>query len=129
MSDFDNIREDRYSDQAEREEALRDLVIDMHTDNWLTAVTQSVEKSHGTFKDVREYKGEKFNFQYVTRPANSVDVFIEELHNKDFMERAAQILIDLNSNTSIHEKSTISQLFSDMADSYAEYQYESNIKD
>jgi hypothetical protein len=127
MSDYDNLREDRYSDQVEREEALRHAAIDMHTDNWMTAVTQSVEKSHGTFKDVSEYKGEKFDFKYVTRPPNSVDVFVEELHNKDFMERAAQILIDLRAGN--FPQSKVEVLFADMAASYAEYQYESNIKD
>ena len=127
MSDFDNIREDRYSDRQEREEAERAFRIDSYADNWMTAVTQSVEKSHGTFKDVREYKGENFDFQYVTRPANSVDVFIEELHNLDFMERAARILIALYKvkDTNL----IVAKLFTDMAANYADYQYENSIKD
>lgn len=127
MSDFDNIREDRYSDRQEREEAERAFRIDSYADNWMTAVTQSVEKSNGTFKDVREYKGENFDFQYVTRPANSVDVFIEELHNLDFMERAARILIALYKvkDTNL----IVAKLFTDMAANYADYQYENSIKD
>jgi hypothetical protein len=127
MSDFDNIQEDRYSDQVEREEALRDLVIDMHTDNWLTAVTQSVEKSYGTFEDVTDYDSKLDNRGFQKRKAKSTDVFIEELHNKDFMERAAQILILLYKikNTNL----IVCKLFDDMAASYAEYQYEFNIKD
>jgi hypothetical protein len=125
MSDFDNIREDRYSDQVEREEALRDAAIDMHTDNWMTAVTQSVEKSHGTFEDVTDYDSKLDNRGFQKRKAKSTDVFIEELHNKDFMERAAQILIDLRAGNF----PKVEVLFADMAASYAEYQYESNIKD
>ena len=127
MSDFDNIREDRYSDRQEREEAERAFRIDSYADNWMTAVTQSVEKSNGTFKDVREYKGENFDFQYVTRPANSVDVFIEELHNKDFLERAAKILIDLRAGN--FPQSATEELFASMAANYADYQYENSIKD
>ena len=125
MSDYDNIREDRYSDRQEREKKTREAAIDMHTDNWIVAVSQGVEKSHGTFADVTDYDSKLDNRGFQKRKANSVDVFIEELHNSDFMERAARILIDLWGKN-CHE---VDVLCSDMATSYAEYQYEKNIKE
>lgn len=135
MSDFDNIREDRYGDRQEREEAERDFRIASHTKNWMTAVTQSVEKSNGTFDNVIDYEAvKKLGFSallsrpYPKRPANSVDVFIEELHNLDFMERAAKILIDIKNGNGVHME-LFDQLFDDMAANYADYQYENSIKD
>jgi hypothetical protein len=62
------------------------------------------------------------------RPANSVDVFIEELEKKDFMEQAALILINLHSGRSFTQ-AAVEALFKDMAASYAEFQYKSNIKE
>lgn len=134
MSDFDNIREDRYSDRQEREEKARQESIDCHAENWMTAVTQSVEKSHGTFADVTDYEAvKKLDFNellsksYPKRPANSIDVFIEELHNLDFMERAARILIDLRAGN--FPQSATEELFASMAANFADYQYEKNLKD
>jgi hypothetical protein len=128
MSDYDNIREDVFDKRQEMERKVRDAAIEMHTENWITAVTKSPEKSNGTFDDVREYKGEKFDFEYVTRPANAVDVFIEELHNLDFMERAAAILISIQVRNA-NPQAEVSKLFQDMAANYAEYKYEKNFKE
>ena len=136
MSDYDNLREDEYERKLEASNEARDAAINFHADNWMTAVTKSVEKSNGTFDDVTDYEAvKKLNFTYLTgapypkRPANSVDVFIEELHNLDFMERAARILIDLNTQLGGLDDSPIGQLFDDMARSYGEYQYDKNLKD
>jgi len=125
MSDFDNIREDRYSDQLEREEKARQESIDYHAENWMTAVTKSVKESSGTFQNVKECTWHGFERVETIRVANSVDVFIEELHNKDFLERAAKILIDLQK----FGHSSIDELLDDMAANYAEYQYENSIKE
>lgn len=126
MSDYDVLREDEYERKLEASNEARDAAIEFHADNWLTAVTQSVEKSNGSFPDVSEYVGKNFNFERVYRPANSVDVFVEELNNLDFMQRAARILIDLHSkrNSQNFTLTTIGQLFDDMAQSYADNQYE-----
>lgn len=133
MSDFDSIRESRYNNRQERETLARQELIDCHADNWMTAVTKSVENSNGTFKYVTDYEAVgKMDFAdftkmlYPNRPANSVDVFVDELHSKNFMERAAQILIDLHQSG---KRGDIEQLFQDMSANYAEYQYESNIKE
>lgn len=128
MSDFDNLREDEYERKLEASNEARDAAIDYHADNWMTAVTKSVKKSNGGFKYVREYVGKDFDFKYVPRPANSVDVFIEELHSLDFMERAAKILIDIKNGGGVHME-LLNNLFDDMAANYADYQYEKNIKD
>jgi hypothetical protein len=128
MSDHDNMREDAFDKRQEMESKARDAAIEMHTENWMTAVTKSPEKSNGTFDDVREYKGERFDFEYVTRPASLLDVFIEELHNLDFMERAAAILISIQASNA-NPQAEVSKLFQDMASNYAEYQYEKNFKE
>jgi hypothetical protein len=128
MSDYNSLREDEYERKLEASNEARDAAIEMHTENWMTAVTKSPEKSNGTFDDVREYKGEKFDFEYVTRPANAVDVFIEELHNLDYMERAAAILISIQVSNA-NPQSEVSKLFQDMATNYAEYKYEKNFKE
>lgn len=126
MSDYYNLREDEYEHKLEASNEARDAAIDMHTENWMTAVTKSVEKSNGTFPDVREYAGRLFDLKYITRPANSADVFVSTLHNLDFLERAARILIDLHK---IGERADVDELFNDMAASFAEYEYEKNRKD
>lgn len=128
MSDYDNIREAHFERRQELENEARDAAIDMHTENWMTAVTQSVEKSHGSFPYVGEYVGQGFDFKRVYRPANSVDVFLEELDNKDFAQRAARILIDYNNGKSFTQNA-VAVLFKDMAANYAEFQYENNIKE
>lgn len=134
MSDFDNIREDEYERKLEASNEVRDTAIDFHAENWMTAVTKSVEKSHGSFADVTDYEAVKKSWfneliskPYPKRPANSVDVFIEELHNLDFMERAARIFIALYKvkDTNL----IVAKLFDDMAANYADYQYENNLKD
>lgn len=127
MSDFDNAREDEYERKLETSDEVRDASIEFHRNNWLTAVTQSVEKSNGTFDDVSEYVGKGFDLKRVYRPANSVDVFANELNNGDFMARAAQILIALQKNG--NRQFGIDELFNDMAASYAEFQYESKRED
>jgi hypothetical protein len=120
MSDYDNLREDDYERKLEASNEARDASIEFYRENWLTAVTVSPEKSHGNFPDVSEYVGKNFDLKRVYRPANSVDVFCEELNNNDFMARAAKILISLQGCGS----NRIDQLFDDMAESYAENQYE-----
>ena len=133
MSDYNNIREDEYERKLEASNEARDAAIDYHAENWITAVTKSVEKSNGTFDDVTDYEavkklhfGELLSKSYPKRPANSVDVFIEELHNLDFMERAARILIDMHQTGG---RGDIEQLFDDMAQNYADYKYENNRED
>ena len=123
MSDYDNIREDRYSDKTEREQKAREAAIDMHTDNWMVAVTMCVEKSNGVFEHVTDVKYEGFDRIVTKRKANSVDVFLEEFHNKDFAERAAAILLAQHSNPEV------AALLADMAANYAEFQYENSIKE
>ena len=135
MSDHDNLREDEYERKLEASNEARDAAIDYHAENWMTAVTKSVEKSNGTFDDVTDYEAvKKLEFSellskpYPKHPANSVDVFIEELHNLDFMERAARILIDYNHGKSFTQDA-VAVLFKDMAANYADYKYENSIKD
>ena len=123
MSDYDNIREDRNNAKEEREQKARDAAIDMHTDNWIVAVTMSVEKSNGVFEHVTDVKYESFDRIVTKRKANSVDVFLEEFHNKDFAERAAAILL------AQHGQLAVDALLADMAANYAEFQYEKNIKE
>ena len=123
MSDYDNLREGRYSDQLECEQKARDAAIDFHAENWMTAVTQSVEKSHGTFKDVTDRTWVGFKRVENVRKANSVDVFLEALDNEDFAQRAARILIDWRGAPIVRA------LLQDMAANYAEFQYEFNIKE
>ena len=120
MSDFDNTREDDFDRKLEASNEARDASMEFHRESWMTAVTVSPGKSNGTFSDVSEYVGRNFDLKRVYRPANSVDVFVEELNNNDFMARAAAILISLQGCGS----NRIDQLFSDMAESYAENQYE-----
>lgn len=127
MSDYDNIREAHFERRQELENEARDAAIDMHAENWMKAVTQSVEKSHGTFKDVTDRTWVGFERVENVRKANSVDVFLEELGNKDFAQRAAQILIELHKIKSTNL--IVAALFDDMAANYAEFQYENNIKD
>ena len=135
MSDYNNIREDEYERKLEASNEARDAAIDYHAENWITAVTKSVEKSNGTFDDVTDYEAvKKLGFRellsksYPKRPANSVDVFIEELHNLDFMERAAAILINIQTNNA-NPQAEVSQLFQDMSANYADYKYENNRED
>jgi hypothetical protein len=128
MSDQDNIREDEYERMLEASNEARDASIEFHRENWLTAVTQSVEKSHGTFPDVSEYIGKNFDLKRVYRPATSVDVLVDELENGDFMQRAAAILISIQANNA-NPQAEVSKLFQDIADSYAEFQYEKNLKE
>ena len=123
MSDFDNLREDEYERKLEASNEARDALMEFHRDNWLTAVTVSPAKSNGTFSDVYEYMGRNFDLKRVYRPANSVDVFIDELNNGDFMARAAAILINIQTNNA-NPQAEVSQLFQDMAESYADNQYE-----
>lgn len=135
MSDHDNLRENEYERKLEASNEARDAAIDCHAENWITAVTKSVEKSNGTFDDVTDYEAvKKLNFgellskSYPKRPANSVDVFIEELHNLDFMERAARILIDIHNGSGVHLE-LMNELFKDMSANYADYKYENNRED
>ena len=123
MSDYDKAREDYYIKKIEREQKARDAAIDMHAENWMTAVTQSVEKSNGTFKDVTDRAWVGFKRVENVRKANSVDVFLEELDSKDFAQRAARILIDWRGAPIVRA------LLQDMAANYAEFQYGSNIKE
>jgi hypothetical protein len=127
MSDQDNIREDRNNAKEEREASAKADSIEFHAENWMDAVTKSPAQSHGTFKAVVERGWAGFERTEKIRPANSVDVFIEELENKDFKERAAQILIDLCAGN--FPQSAVDYLFADMAASYAEFQHESQIKE
>jgi hypothetical protein len=127
MSDQDNSNENRYSDRQEREEAARDAAIQLHTENWMDAVTKSPAQSHGTFKDAIERGWVGFERTETVRPATSVDVLLEQLDNADFAQRAAQILIDLRAGN--FPQSAVEVLFADMAANYAEFQYESNIKE
>ena len=128
MSDYDNLREEEYERRLEASNEARDAAMEFHRENWLTAVTQSVEKSNGSFPDVSEYVGKNFDLKRVYRPANSVDVFVEELNNLDFMERAAKILIDIKNGSGVHME-LFDQLFDDMAENYADYKYENNRED
>jgi hypothetical protein len=128
MSDQDNLLEDEYERKLEASNEARDAAIEFHRDNWLTAVTQSVEKSNGSFPDVSEYVGKGFDFKRVYRPAASVDVLVEELQNGDFMQRAAAILISIQANNA-NPQAEVSKLFQDMGDSYAEFQYDKNFKE
>jgi hypothetical protein len=129
MSDYDNTREDDFDRKLEASNEARDASIEFHRDNWMTAVTQSVEKSNGSFDNVSEYVGKGFDLRRVYRPANSADVFANELNNNDFMARAAEILIRLHSQLDGYHSEPIVQLFNDMAASYAEFQYESKLGD
>lgn len=127
MSDYDNDREDAYGKRQEAESKARDAEIDFHTDNWLTAVTKSVEKSHGTFDDEIDYAASKeLATGYVYRKATSADVLITQLIEGDFMERAAQMLIDIQNGKGVHSD-TMKKLFDDMAASYAEFQFEKSL--
>jgi hypothetical protein len=128
MSDFDNIREDRNNAKEEREELVKTAAIEYYAENWMDAVTKSPEQSHGSFKAVVERGWAGFERTEKIRLATSVDVFIEELENKDFMAQAALILINLHNGKSFTQ-AAVEALFKDMAASYAEFQYESNIKD
>lgn len=125
--DYQNTREDQYDEASERESIARQEAIDFHAENWMTAVTKSPQKSNGTFRDVTEYQWSGFTRTKTIRSANSVDVFIEQLDNKDFMRQAAQILIDLRSGK--FPQSQVEELFAEMAADYAEFQYEKNIKE
>lgn len=129
MSDYNNIREDEYERKLEKSNEARDAAIEFHTENWMTAVTQSVEKSQGAFRDVIDHSKSMIGQERVKRPANSIDVFVEELQNLDFMERAAKILIDLHAKLDGFNNEPINQLFDDMAQNYADYKYENSIKD
>jgi hypothetical protein len=122
LSDYDNLREDEHERKLEASNEARDASMDFHRENWMTAVTRSVEKSNGSFPDVSEYVGKNFDLKRVYRPANSVDVFINELNNGDFMQRAAKILIDLRSGK--FPQYETESLFASMAESYAENKYE-----
>jgi hypothetical protein len=123
--DYQNTKEDQHDKTAEQESIARQEAIDFHTENWMTAVTKSPQKSNGTFRDVTEYQWSGFTRTETIRSANSVDVFIEQLDNKDFMQRAAQILIDLRSGK--FPQSEVEELFAEMAADYADFQYEKNI--
>lgn len=125
--DYQNTKEDQHDKTAEQESIARQEAIDYHTDNWITAVTKSPQKSHGTFEDVTEYHWSGFTRTETVRPANSIDVVLDQLDNNDFMQRAAQILIDLRSGK--FPQSQVEELFAEMAADYAEYQYEKNIKE
>jgi hypothetical protein len=127
MSDYDNTREDDYERKLEASNEARDAAMEFHAENWLTAVTQSVEKSQGAFRDVIDHSKSMIEGGRVKRPANSIDVFIEELQNLDFMERAAKILIDFKSGAL--PRYELDELFDDMAANYAEYKYEQNRED
>jgi hypothetical protein len=124
--DYQNTKEDQHDKTAEQESIARQEAIDFHTDNWIAAVTKSPQKSHGTFDDVTEYHWSGFSHTEKTRPATSVDVFVDQLDNGDFMQQVAQILIDLHQKGS---RGDVDRLFDDMAADYAEYQYEKNIKE
>jgi hypothetical protein len=128
MSDFDNLCEAAFEKRQELDNEARDATIDMHAANWINAVTKSPQRSHGTFKAVVERGWDGFERTEKIRPANSVDVFIEELENKDFMRQAALILINLHNGKSFTQ-AAVEALFKDMAANYAEFQYESNIKE
>jgi hypothetical protein len=130
MSDFDNIREDRNNAKEEREELVKTAAIEYYAENWMDAVTKSPEQSHGTFASVIDYEASKLRHSgYVYRKPKATDVFVERMVEGDFMEQAAQILIDLHAKGSMPDNAKIRQLFDDMADSYAEFQYESKLKD
>jgi hypothetical protein len=130
MSDFDNLREAAFEKRQELDNEARDATIDMHAANWINAVTKSPEQSRGTFASVIDYEASKQRHSgYVYRKPTSADVFVERMVEGDFMERAAQILIDLHSVLGGLENSPIRKLFDDMAANYAEFQYESQIKD
>lgn len=122
MTDYNNLMEDEYERKLEASNEARDASIEFHRDNWLTAVTASPEKSNGTFPDVSEYVGRNFDLKRVYRPANSEDIFADELNNNDFMARAAEILIKFKNGGS--PRYELDELFSDMAESFAENQYE-----
>jgi hypothetical protein len=127
MSDQDNLKEDEYERKLEASNEARDTAIEFHTENWMTAVTKSVEASNGTFDDVKDRTWKGFERIETVRHANSVDVFLNELDNKDFAQRAAQILIDISQGQYMFKETD--ELMEDMAASYAEFQYENNIKD
>jgi hypothetical protein len=122
MSDQDNLLEDEYERKLEASNESRDASIDFHRENWMMAVMVSPEKSHGTFPDVSEYVGKNFDLKRVYRPANSSDIFVDELNNNDFMARAAEILIKFKNGGS--PRYELDELFDDMAESYADNQYE-----
>ena len=124
MSDYDNTREDEYEQLMDESTAKRDAAIEFHAENWMNAVTKSPEKSHATFPVVKDYSQLIRTF----RPATSVDVLVAEINNADFLERTAQILIDIKNGMGVHSE-LINNLFDDMAASYAENEYESNIKE
>lgn len=124
MTDYNNLMEDEYERKLEASNEARDASMEFHRDNWMTAVTVSPAKSLGAFSDVYEYMGRNFDLKRVYRPATSVDVFVDELNNGDFMARAAKILIDLHKSMDGYYAIPIVQLFDDMAESYAENKYE-----
>jgi creatinine amidohydrolase/Fe(II)-dependent formamide hydrolase-like protein len=128
MSDQDSRNEDRFIAKEECEASAKVDSIQFHADNWINAVTKSPAQSHGTFKDVTERGWIGFERTETVRPATSVDVLLEQLDNADYAQRAAQILIDFHGGKSFTQ-AAIEKLFKDMADSYAEFQYESNIKE
>lgn len=124
MSDYNNTQEDEYESLMDASTAKRDAEIEFHAENWMNAVTKSPEKSHGTFPDAKDYS----HLVCTIRPATSIDVLVAEINNADFLERTAQILIDIKNGMGVHSE-LINNLFDDMAASYADNEYESNIKE